>query len=228
MLFKSFMRIKSKLCHLSENKAVVKVTGWINDKNVGSALAEAPTVEEAEDKAISRLKKRINIIVDNDNKLKNQLNVELPKKENIELSKTENIEPVNKNQEPSDWSNELTAIDVEIERLEWSRDEEIKFLEKNLGFNNRNKITEYKDIINYLNLLKKINNSNSTIHKSTALETMINESDVILKELSWDNKQGREYLQNEFNVSTRKDLDINQLISFVDKLKSIRNQSLTN
>ncbi len=57
---------------------------------------------------------------------------------------------------------------------------------------------------------------------------MIKESDVILNELSWDNKQGREYLQKEFNVSTRKDLDINQLISFVDKLKSIRNQSLTN
>ena len=219
------MRIKSKLCHLSEDKAVVKVTGWINDKNIGSALAEGNTVELAEDKAIMRLNKRINlkennIIVDNDNKLKKQINVELPKKENVES--------VNKDKEPCDWSNELTAIDVEIERLEWSRDEEIKFLEKNLGFNNRNKITTYKDIVNYLNILKKTNNSKSSFQNSITIETMIKESDVILKELSWDNNQGREYLQNEFNVSTRKDLDINQLISFVDKLKSIRNQSLIN
>ena len=48
------MRIESKLCHLTENKAVVQVIGWLNDKNQGSALAEGPTVEAAEDKAISR------------------------------------------------------------------------------------------------------------------------------------------------------------------------------
>ena len=56
------MRIKSKLCHLTENKAVVQVNGWLNDRNLGSALAEGPTVEIAEDKAISRLTKRITLI----------------------------------------------------------------------------------------------------------------------------------------------------------------------
>ena len=219
------MRIKSKLCHLSENKAVVKVTGWINEKNVGSALAEAHTVEAAEDKAISRLNKRINIrnnntIVDIDKNSKKQMNVELPKKENIE--------EIKKSLEPSDWSNELTAIDVEIERLGWSRDEEMEYLQNHLGINNRNKITNYKDMINYLNILKKTNNSKPSINNSITKETMIEESDLILKELSWNNKQGRDYLQNEFNVSTRKDLDINQLKSFVDKLKSIRNKAFTN
>ena len=34
------MRIESKLCHISENKAVVQVNGWLNDRNLGSALAE--------------------------------------------------------------------------------------------------------------------------------------------------------------------------------------------
>ncbi len=38
------MRIESKLCHISENKAVVQVNGWLNDRNLGSALAEGPTV----------------------------------------------------------------------------------------------------------------------------------------------------------------------------------------
>ena len=218
------MRIKSKLCHLSENKAVVKVTGWIDGKNIGSTLAEGSTVEIAEDKAISRLNKRINIKNNNnnninkanDNNLKNQINFELPKKENGEN--------VNKINEPSDWSNELTAIDAEIERLNWSREEEIKFLITNLGLNNRNKITKYNDIINYLSILKKIDNTKSSNKNLQNKETMIRESDIILKELSWNNKQGREYLQNEFNVSTRKELDINQLQSFVEKLKSIRNK----
>ena len=50
------------------------------------------------------------------------------------------------------------------------------------------------------------------------------ESDNILRVLSWDNTQGREYLQKEFNVSTRKELDENQLLAFVEKLKLIKIQ----
>ena len=222
------MRIKSKLCHLSENKVVVKVTGWVNDKNVGSTLAEGSTVEIAEDKAISRLINRLNNKknaeynnkFNNDSMLNNKINIEYTKNENVEDNKEKN--------EPNDWSNELIAIDSEIKRLKWSREDEIKFLVKNLDLNNRNKITKYKDLINYLNLLKNINNPNLSNQNSINVETMIRESDIILKELSWDNKQGRAYLQKEFNVSTRQDLDIIQLKSFVDKLKSIRKQSLTN
>ena len=221
---KGFMRIESKLCHLSENKAVVQAIGWLNDKNVGSALAEAPTVELAEDKAISRLNKRLNITNDtetninpvNKNKVENQLKVELPK--------SEKIETVHVTQEPTDWSNELAALDSEIERLKWSRDDEIRFLEKNLGFNSRNKITKYKDLVNYLNILKKIDNLNSSKLISKNIDSMIKETDILLSDLSWDNKKGREYLQKEFNVMTRKELDEKQLISFVEKLKSIRNQ----
>tara|TARA_Y100001968_G_scaffold308882_1_gene328169 strand:- start:416 stop:1084 length:669 start_codon:yes stop_codon:yes gene_type:complete len=221
------MRIDSRLCHLSENKAVVLVKGWLNDKNVGSALAEGSTVELAEDKAISRLNERLNIINNNepvinhkkDNKINTQVKVELPIRDKKESA--------NLKQDPSDWSNELTAIDLEIERLNWSRDEEIKFLEKKLGYNNRNKITKYNDIINYLNLLKKEDCLKPANDINSNINTLIEESDKILIDLSWDHKQGREYLLREFNVSTRKELDEKQLISFVSKLKSIRNQYLS-
>ena len=54
----------------------------------------------------------------------------------------------------------------------------------------------------------------------------MDESDTILRDLSWDIKRGREYLQKEFNVSTRMELDEKQLTIFVAKLKSIRNQYL--
>ena len=56
------MRIETKLCHISENKAIVQVNGWLNEKNVGSALAEATTVELAEDKAILRLNRTPNFL----------------------------------------------------------------------------------------------------------------------------------------------------------------------
>ena len=221
------MRIESKLCHVSENKVVVQVNGWINEKNLGSALAEGPTVEIAEDRAILRLNKRVNedrndvenITPVNEDQIKTLLKDELPK--------SEKIEKININYEPSDWSNELIAIDSEIKRLKWNRDDEIKFLEKNLGYNSRNKIIKYNDIVKYLSLLKKTNEKNSSNIVKENVNILIEESDSILRDLSWDNIQGREFLQKEFKVSTRKELNEKQLLLFVEKLKLIRNQFTT-
>ena len=215
------MRIESKLCHLTESKAVVQVTGWIDEQNRGSALAEGPTVEDAEDKAITRLKKRLNVIslddsntnLIHDDKVKTQLKVELPKRENINMI-----------HEPSDWSDELTAIDSEIERLKWTREDEISFLETKFGYNNRNKITKYNDILKYLKLLKQVDTTNKCNVANGNINTLINESDLILRDLKWDYSQGRQFLKKEFNVSTRKELNQDQLLIFVAKLKSIRNQ----
>ena len=79
------------LCHICENKVVVQVNGWLNEKNLGSALAEGATVEVAEDKAISRLKERINgetnsefsIKSNQEDKTKSPLKVELPVKVDV-------------------------------------------------------------------------------------------------------------------------------------------------
>ena len=225
------MRIESKLCHISENKAVVQVFGWINDKNVGSALAEGTTVEHAEDKAISRLNKRINFNYDNadDAELKiSHDNAEIIKpKIKVELPIKDKPHNEDFSQEPNDWSNELIAIDSEIKRLNWSRDDEISFLQKNIGYNNRNKITKYDELINYLNILKKVELPNPSKTNSFDFNSIIEESDNVLKDLSWDYKQGREYLLKEFNVSSRKELDEKQLISFLSKLKAIRNNYLS-
>ncbi len=218
------MRIESRLCHSSENKAIVKVSGWVSDKSLGSAIAEGLTAQDAEDKAISRLYKRLNTKSpkeatsksNNENLISSSLKVELPN--------SNKLEKTNITQVPSDWSNELTAIDAEIERLKWSRDDEINFLEKSFGYNNRNKITNYNDIVEYLSLLKKLNKPSHSDFARENINRLIRESDNILRDLSWDNIQGRDYLLKEFNVSTRKDLNEDQLISFVEKLKSIRNE----
>jgi len=220
------MRIESSLCHFTENKAVVKVNGWLNEKNLGSAMAEGPTVEVAEDKAISRLNKRINGEINSEASISSIHEEEIKTPLKVELSKSEKIDKNNMNSEPSDWSNELTEIDLEIQRLKWSREDEINFLEKTFGYNNRNKITNYIDILKYLSLLKKTDKQNPSKVVNEIISDLIDESDIILRDLSWDNMQGREYLQKEFNVSTRKELNEKQLISFVEKLKSIRNQNL--
>ena len=117
-------------------------------------------------------------------------------------------------------------IDLEIKRLKWSREDEINFLEKSLGYNNRNKITNYNDILKYLSLLKNTDNKNQSTKYNLNINYLITESDNILNDLSWNHVQGREFLQKEFNVSTRKELNEKQLLSFVEKLKSIRNKYL--
>jgi len=221
------MRIESKLCHVSENKVVVQVNGWLNEKNVGSALAEGQTVEIAEDKAILRLKNRINSEKNHEEDIKSTYEDKSKNKLKIQLPKSEMIENINMNDEPNDWSNELTAIDSEIKRLKWSRDDEINLLQKTFGYNNRNKITSYTEIVKYLSILKHTDNQNKTNEKNEIFNTLIEESDIILSDLSWDHIQGRDFLQKEFNVSTRKELNEKQLISFVEKLKSIRNQYLS-
>ena len=222
------MRIESKLCHMSDNKAVVQVIGWSNDKNLGSALAEGSTVEQAEDKAIARLSKRLNGTYKEESNINSNIDNKLKTVFNDEFINSEKPKTITVNKEPSDWSNELTAIDSEIDRLNWTREEEIFFLEKKFGYNNRNKITKYNELVNYLTCLKQIDNNNLATSGIRSIDRIIEESDIILRDLSWDNKQGREYLQKEFNVSTRKELDEKQLISFVEKLKSIKNQNLSN
>ncbi len=218
------MRFESQLCHVSESKVIVKVNAWNNDKNLGSALAESSTVELAEEKAIGRLNTRLNISKAEETKINQNKQNDINDPVKITLPTNELVENKKLNQEPSDWSEELTAIDAEIRRLKWSRDDEIIFLENNLGYKNRNKITNYNEIVKYLNLLKKIGNKEFYIENNEKVRSLIEETDLILRDLSWDYKKGREYLQKEFNVSTRKELDENQLLAFVEKLKLIKIQ----
>ena len=222
------MRIETKLCHISDKKVIVKVSAWFNGKKLGSALAEGSTVEIAEDKAILRINQRLNETNSNETKIKfnNQTNAD--NKINIEVTKKEKQTITNENTDPTDWSIDLSAIDSEIIRLNWSRDDEISFLKKTLGYNNRNKITKYNELKDYLNTLKKIDSTNNDILKSNNLDSLIEESEILLKELSWDYKKGREYLQKEFNVSSRKELDEEELKSFVTNLKSRLNKNLSN
>ena len=183
-------------------------------------------IKEVEDKAILRLNNRINGASNNDTTLLPGTDNIIKKPIKVELPKNEIVDNRNSNNEPSDWSNELTAIDLEIKRLKWSREDEINFLEKSLGYNNRNKITNYNDILKYLSLLKNTDNKNQSTKYNLNINYLITESDNILSDLSWNHVQGREFLLKEFNVSTRKELNEKQLLSFVEKLKSIRNQYL--
>ncbi len=219
------MRIESNLCHISETNAVVCAYGWINEEKIGSALGQAENVEKAEDNAIARLMHRLdkpNFIDKNSKIIKtenitNNVNYKSDKKD-IDLISVQNTDP-------NDWSKELAEIDIEIKKLNWTRENESLYISKELGYSNRQKITSYKELISYLEKLRELNKQTTNKLADNSNESLISESDKILNELSWDYTKGREYLQKEFNVSTRKDLTYDQLILFVNKLKSIKNST---
>ena len=222
---KLVMRIESNLSHISENRAVVRVEGWINNSSIGSAHGEGSTVELAEDNAINRLSQRMNITKASQNKLEVNLPTHNKKEDNFSnIQKEKN----NLDMDPVDWSKELTEIDTEVKRLNWSREDEKLFLQKELGYNNRYQITKYSELLNYLKIIKILKPNNTNKKDNSNYEELFYESERLIKDLSWDNRRGREFLQNEFNVVARKDLNYDELRSFVKKLQSIKSKQELN
>ena len=67
-----------------------------------------------------------------------------------------NPEPSEAPTDPEDWSEELTAIDLQLKRIGWTRDHESRYLERAYGHGSRHKLTRYNDLVSYLNKLKNL------------------------------------------------------------------------
>ena len=78
------IRLHSSLCHRDQDKAIVKVSGWIDNIEIGSALGEGDNAEIAEDNAIRRLTSRNDLD-----------NVELNKKSNSTSNQEHNSPIIN-------------------------------------------------------------------------------------------------------------------------------------
>ena len=53
------MNIRVELCHVDTLRCVVRVEAWKDAHLIGSSLGEAPTAEDAEDRAFQRLTERL-------------------------------------------------------------------------------------------------------------------------------------------------------------------------
>ena len=81
-------------------------------------------------------------------------------------------------------------------------------------------ITIYQDLTDYLDKLKRINDtdSESTDHKTNRTE-LIDCSNKLLIELGWDSKKGRQFLREKMHKDSRDMLTEKELSDFVDLLK---------
>ena len=238
------MQIRAELCHVDTLRCIVRVEAWLDGSLQGSALGEAATAEEAEERALRRLNSRLGSTegpqqpvnsarpeaaqVDEPNP--KQVPVERPRK--IEQTQPSSAPPTPATHQvpattadntpsetptdPDDWSDELTAIDMEIRRIGWSREQEQEYLTRAFALGSRHKLTRYADLVAYLRQLKLIqaNDDASTAPAPIRRGDLLQQGDAMLKQLGWSSDQARTFLQQQLGATSRQQLSDEQLLQF--------------
>jgi hypothetical protein len=198
------------LLHADIEKVVVRVS-CINAGVVAAALGEAPGAEEAEDRALARLQQRL---------------AQTPRQSQITApAQRINPEPIAEPikevinepiQEPEDWSDELTAVELELQRLGWDRHQEGIYLERAFALASRNRLVNYADLVIYLKALRTLEPPCSAATAAIPLlrAAMLKASDQLLSQLQWGADQGRSFLAEHFGHSSRLQLSDDQLQQF--------------
>ena len=234
------MRIQSQLCHIDDKRAVVTVSAWEDEKPLGTTLGEGGSINLAEDNGIKRLLMRLRLGDDLEDyyleKIKSKgsedpsgiTSIQRLERKNLVLKANEKdlVQTRDHNigestNEPEEWSKELAELDEIIKKLKWTRVEENKYLLENFGYADRNRITSYKDLLNYICSLKDEKNLEElgADKESSIKSKLLNESDYLLKNLAWNTTKAREFLKLKMNLTSRQQLDHDQLVEFNNLLE---------
>ena len=125
-------------------------------------------------------------------------------------------EPSEAPTDPDDWSEELTAIDLQLKRIGWSREHEHLYLERAYGHRSRHKLTRYSDLVSYLNKLKSLEVGAEAGAVQTPLRRsdLITQGDEMLTTLKWDQERAKSFLQSKLGATSRQQLSDEQLLEF--------------
>ena len=237
------MQIRAELCHVDTLRCIVRVEAWLDGSLQGSALGEAATAEEAEERALQRLNSRLGASEGPQqllNSARPEAQVDEPNPKQVPVERPRKIEqtqpssapptpathqvpatpadntPSETPTDPDDWSDELTAIDMEIRRIGWSREQEQEYLTRAFGLGSRHKLTRYADLVAYLRQLKLIqaNDDASTAPAPIRRGDLLQQGDAMLKQLGWSSDQARTFLQQQLGATSRQQLSDEQLLQF--------------
>ena len=250
------MQLEAQLVHAEPGNRVVLVRALAKDQCLGSALGEAPTAEEAEDRASTRLLARLATQPEPSPQppTKSQSQAPSPKPDQVhrpaviptaipsqapgpepttepvpapaaapndsepKLPPFQKLEPPSEEQgvEPEDWSSELAGLDLQLQRLGWTRDEEGIYLERAFSHPSRNRLTSYVDLVAYLRALEALSPGANPGNAPVPLrrKDLLSQCDQLLGQLQWDASRGRSFLEKHFNLSSRQQLNDTQLLQF--------------
>ncbi|MGE4582916.1 MAG: hypothetical protein AAEC03_11285, partial [Synechococcus sp.] len=102
----------------------------------------------------------------------------------------------------------MTAIDFEINRIGWSRDQERVYLERAFGHAGRHRLTRYADLVAYLRQLRQLEPGDKADQAVVPLRRgdLISQGDEMLRQLGWSGEQARGFLQQHLQAKSRQQL----------------------
>ena len=222
------MQTRVELCHVDTLRCVVRVGGWQGGELIGSALGEAANAEEAEERAIARLQSRLEISrpaspapapihpVPSPAAAPAASASSVPPSTGSDTPSTANAPPSETPTDPDDWSEELAAIELELKRIGWQRDQEVVYLTRAFGHSSRHKLTRYADLVAYLRQLRQMQTGETPDQAPVPLRRgdLIQQGDQMLQQLGWASDQARGFLQQQMQASSRQQLSDEQLLQF--------------
>ncbi len=118
--------------------------------------------------------------------------------------------------DPEDWSTELAQLDLQLQRLGWSREQEEIFLQRAFGHPSRNRLTTYADLIAYLRAVEGFAPRMDPASAAVPLRRgdLLSQCDQLLAGLGWGSEQGRAFLQDQMEAGSRRQLSDQQLLQF--------------
>ena len=118
--------------------------------------------------------------------------------------------------DPDDWSEELTAIDFELKRIGWTREQERQYLERAFGHGSRHRLTRYADLVAFLRQLRQIQPGDTPDQSAVPIRRsdLITQGDQMLSNLGWTGEQARSFLHQNLNSTSRQQLSDEQLLQF--------------
>ncbi len=118
--------------------------------------------------------------------------------------------------DPEDWSDELAALDIQLQRLGWQRDQESIYLQRAFGHPSRSRLTSYGDLVAYLAAVRQLQAPADPTSVPVPMRRvdLLAQSDELLAQLGWDAARGREVLETHFQRSSRQQLNDEELLRF--------------
>lgn len=246
------MQLQARLVHADGQGRIVLVTALEGDRVLGSALGEAPGVEEAEDRARTRLLARLGVAPEGGEPLRRpptQLPTPLPSRHSplpafpapegaarraedspapetpaataappapAEAPPDADPTPAEPPVDPEDWSAELVQLDLQLQRLGWSREQEAIYLQRAFGHPSRNRLTTYADLLAYLRAVEGFAPRMDPATAAVPLRRgdLLRQCDQLLEGLGWGAEQGRAFLQDQLGAGSRRQLSDQQLLQF--------------
>lgn len=178
------MQWQIQLVHAEAGRRVVQATAWEGERSLGSALGEGATAEEAEDRAVERLQRRLGsgsaavlpavgpvrpapsasprpapqppspLLASEPPQAAFAATAD-PAPPPTDVPPAGPLEGPEPPADPEDWSDELAQLELELRRLGWGREQEAAYLERVFGHPSRGRLTRYADLVAYLEVLRR-------------------------------------------------------------------------